>query len=390
MPHRETTGRLFLRFLRFGCLAFGGPVAQIGMLKKELVDEGGWVSQEQFRRALAVYQVLPGPEAHELCVWFGTVARGRLGGLLAGLGFMLPGLVLTLLLSWCYTAVGEWPSGVLAAFAGMQAVVIALVVRATHRIAAHAVPDRCAALLALLAMVSALLGVHFAIPLLGAGLAYVVWPAPRRMLLPCIALAWAVATLAVLVGGGLRAELLTLDEAAGPAPGSLHLLASGLRAGLLTFGGAYTAIPFLQEDAVGAAGWMTAQQFLDGVALTGALPAPLIIIGTFVGWLGGAFGGAMLMTAAIFAPAFGFTLIGHSFFERLVARPGLHRFLDGISAGVVGLIAATAVQFAPAALGSPSRVLIAGVALLVLYRLKQRWVVPVVVLGGALVGAAMC
>jgi chromate transporter len=390
MPQHESAGRLFLRFLRFGALAFGGPVAQIGLLKKELVDEAGWVSQEQFRRALAVYQVLPGPEAHELCVWFGTVARGRLGGLLAGLGFMLPGLVLTLLLSWCYTAVGAWPSGVLAAFAGMQAVVIALVVRATHRIAAHAIPDRCAAVLALLAMASALLGVHFAIPLLGAGLTYLVWTSPRPALRIGIALAWAVATSAALAGGGLRPELIALDEAAGPPPGSLPLLVSGLRAGLLTFGGAYTAIPFLQEDAVGAAGWMTAQQFLDGVALTGALPAPLIIIGTFVGWLGGAFGGAMLMTAAIFAPAFGFTLIGHGFFERLVARPGLHRFLDGVGAGVVGLIAATAIQFAPAALGSAARVSIAGVALFVLYRQKQRWVVPAVVLGGALLGAAMC
>src|SRR5688572_1916852 len=91
-PH-ESHRKLFLRFLRFGCLAWGGPVAQIAMIRKELVDEERWISDERFDRTLAVYQVLPGPEAHELCVYFGYLARGRVGGLLAGLGFMLPGFL---------------------------------------------------------------------------------------------------------------------------------------------------------------------------------------------------------------------------------------------------------------------------------------------------------
>jgi chromate transporter len=98
IPH-ESYGRLFARFLRFGFLAWGGPVAQIAMLRKELVDEEQWVNSERFNRTLALYQVLPGPEAHELCVWFGMLARGRLGGFLAGLGFMLPGFVLMFALS---------------------------------------------------------------------------------------------------------------------------------------------------------------------------------------------------------------------------------------------------------------------------------------------------
>src|SRR5215208_8072099 len=102
----EPLGALFLRFLRFGSLAWGGPVAQIAMIRKELVDEERWISRDQFNRTLAVYQVLPGPEAHELCVYFGLLARGRLGGLLAGLGFMLPGFVLMFALSWFYFAVG--------------------------------------------------------------------------------------------------------------------------------------------------------------------------------------------------------------------------------------------------------------------------------------------
>ncbi len=93
VPH-ESWLRLFLRFLRFGALAWGGPVAQIAMIRHELVEQERWIGKEQFNRVLAVYQVLPGPEAHELCVYFGYRSRGRLGGLLAGLGFMLPGFVL--------------------------------------------------------------------------------------------------------------------------------------------------------------------------------------------------------------------------------------------------------------------------------------------------------
>ena len=101
----QTPRQIFFRFLRFGLLAWGGPVAQIAMIKKELVEEEKWVSKEQFNRALAVYQVLPGPEAHELCVYFGMKAGGRLGGFLAGLAFMLPGFLLMLLFTWLYVQI---------------------------------------------------------------------------------------------------------------------------------------------------------------------------------------------------------------------------------------------------------------------------------------------
>src|SRR5215210_2258826 len=96
----ETPLRIFLRFLRFGCLAWGGPVAQNAMIKRELVEEERWLEPSRFTRLLAIYQVLPGPEAHEMCVHFGMMKGGRIGGLLAGLAFMLPGLVLILILAW--------------------------------------------------------------------------------------------------------------------------------------------------------------------------------------------------------------------------------------------------------------------------------------------------
>src|SRR5215218_1959459 len=130
-PAHESYSKLFLRFLRFGFLAWGGPVAQIAMIRRELVDEEHWISNERFNRTLAVYQVLPGPEAHELCVYFGMRSRGRVGGLLAGLGFMLPGFVLMFLLSWVYVRYGLKTTGTFAViFAMVQAAVAALIVRA--------------------------------------------------------------------------------------------------------------------------------------------------------------------------------------------------------------------------------------------------------------------
>src|SRR5215208_3732103 len=139
VPH-QSYGELFRRFLRFGLLAWGGPVAQIAMIRRELVDEEHWISNERFNRTLAVYQVLPGPEAHELCVYFGMLARGRIGGLLAGLGFMLPGFVLMFALSWFYLTFGRTAPLFQAVFLGFQAAVVALIIRAVHRIGGHALP----------------------------------------------------------------------------------------------------------------------------------------------------------------------------------------------------------------------------------------------------------
>src|SRR5262245_30796554 len=126
-PHLSLAA-VFLRFLRFGLLAWGGPVAQIAMLQHELVEEERWVSPERFRRALAVYQVLPGPEAHELCVWFGMLARGRAGALLAGLGFMLPGFLLMFAVSALYVHGALQSEALRPVLLGLQAAVLAVIV----------------------------------------------------------------------------------------------------------------------------------------------------------------------------------------------------------------------------------------------------------------------
>ena len=388
-PPALTYSQLFLRFLRFGLMAWGGPVAQIAMLRKELVEER-WISSAKFNRLLAVMQVLPGPEAHELCVHLGMRAKGRLGGVLAGLAFMLPGFLLMLALSWLYFAIDLAGSGLGAAFLGVQAAVIALIVRAVHRIGQHILIDRWLWALAIGCCLAALLGASFWITLPAGGVIYALAASGRRWLAVlaagvAVAAAVAIAVWAPTAQPGVTAAGLADQARAGP----LLLFLSGLKAGLLTFGGAYTAIPFLRNDAVGR-GWMSDGQFLDGLALSGVLPAPLIIFSTFIGYVAGGPLGAVAMTVGIFLPAFAFSLVLYDRLEAVLEVKGRHALLEGVAAGVVGLIAATTLQLAQATAGRvPSlwpAVAIFAVALAVLYLWKSKLNVVAIILAAGLAG----
>lgn len=380
--------RIFLRFLRFGLLAWGGPFAQIAMIRQELVEEEKWISPEKFNRVLSVYQALPGPEAHELCVYFGMIAGGRLGALLAGLGFMLPGFLLMLALSWFYVAYGIGSPLFQSAFMGMQPAVAALIVRAVHRIGGHALRENAGLWgIAFLAGIAQLLKLNFLVTLLAAGLIYAFAQRKQKVL----ALVLAAGLLAWFVFNGITARPIAQNL---PDPNVtstntaslLTLFWSGLRSGLLTFGGAYTVIPFLQHDAVQVGGWMTNAQFLDGLALSGLLPAPLIIFSTFVGYVGGGLLGAIIITLAIFAPAFAFTMIGHDLVERLVDNQSAHAFLDGVTAGVVGLISATALSILSETVLGLHAWIIFSMALIALFVSKSKWTIAVVVLLAGLYG----
>ena len=387
----ETLGRLFLRFLRFGCLAWGGPVAQIAMLRQELVEEERWVSSEHFNRALAMYQILPGPEAHELCVYFGMLSRGRIGAILAGLGFMLPGFVLMFALSWLYVRYGLDTHGALAVvFAAIQAAVAALVVRAVWRIGSHVLLDRWLWIIAVGAFVAQLLGVGFAVTLAAGGLIYFL----ARRFRPNVAALFAAAcciTLAIVTyRTGFELQALQLGDAAtGDARSAAslpELFLSGLKTGLLSFGGAYTAIPILQHDAVIEGAWMSHAQFLDGLGLSGLLPAPLIIFGTFVGFVGGGPLGALLLTLGIFLPAFAFTLVAHDPLERLLHHPRVHAFLEGVTAAVVGIIAGTAGSILVGTLSGAMTIAVFVLALAAFFYWNTRLLVPMVIASAALFG----
>ena len=383
-PSQLSLGALFLKFLRFGALAFGGPVAQIAMLRQALVEEERWIDPARFNRLLAVLQVLPGPEAHELCVHLGMVARGRIGGLLAGLGFMLPGLLLMLLAGWLYVTWIAGDAGLGGVLLAVQIAVLAIILRAVVRIGQHIIEDRLLAVIAVASLLATLAGVPFWIPLVAGGLAYAF--AQRPLI--------AVVVVAAAIGAAVLVRVIAAPDtgaivAAGAPVTLAALFIAGLKGGLLTFGGAYTAIPYVRADTVGR-GWIDDATFLDGIALAGVLPAPLVIFATFVGYVVGGPGGALAITAGMFLPAFAFSLILFERLEAVVENPAFHHVLTGVAAAVVGIIAATFVQLGEATATRVSQPLIAialfVIALAIVWRVKGAWVTPAIVAGAALAG----
>ncbi|KAG0346005.1 hypothetical protein BG004_002656 [Podila humilis] len=382
LPRNMTLFQIFLFFfLEFGLQAWGGSIAQIARLKDRLVTKRQWITVGRFNRIYAVYQMLPGPEAAEICMFFGCLLGGRMGGIAAGLGFILPGFLGMLLLSYLYTTAGGLENEYFnASFRALQPVVAAMVLKAVFQIGQHAFEDNMSIkkkskkkqklnlVLLILGILSALqsaLRINYFITLGVFGVFYSLWargwkwPAGGVLLLNYVGYA-----IYVVFKGVPSPTALAIGVAA--EPDLPHLLALGLVAGSLSFGGAYTAIPFVQAEAVVLGGWLAKQTFLDGIALGNIIPAPIVIFSTFVGFQGGyvhgggndgdvggnamasAFGGSILMTLGMFFPCFVFTIAGHSLLERICSNETMASFFDGITAAVVGIIAVTALDITKA------------------------------------------
>lgn len=382
-PHTLSLGALFLKFLGFGLLAFGGPMAQIAMLRETLVEREGWIDSARFNRLLAVMQALPGPEAHELAVHMGMIARGRIGGLLAGLGFMLPGLCLMLAGAWAYRRWLEKGDALSTMLLAVQIGVLAIILLAVVRIARHMIDGRSLALIALAAFGATLAGVPFWIPLIAGGLLSAI---PSRAGAALLVAAAGLASWWSLPGAipGAAAGTAVAEPASVAA-----LFLAGLKGGLLTFGGAYTAIPYVRNDTVGR-GWISDAQFLDGIALAGVLPAPLIIFATFAGYVAGGLAGALAITAGIFLPAFAFSMIFFERLEALVNHPHLTRFLAGVGAAAIGVIAVTFVDLAAATAANvtnqPAGAMLFILALGAVWRWRAVWIVPATLAVAAVAG----
>jgi chromate transporter len=373
----DPRGAIFARFLKFGALAWGGPAAQIAMIKRECVDEERWVDEETFKKTLAVYQVLPGPEAHELCVYFGRIRGGKLGGLLAGLGFMLPGFVLMLALSVLYVE-ADLADHLDELFYGLKAAVGAIVARALVRLSRSFVTDVPLALLAAAAFaLTVFASASFALVLLGAGLAYELWTNAPRWTRRAQSFAPGPAAILAITTGALTLSLTT------------EIFWEGLKAGLVTFGGAYTVIPYLHGAAVDSQHWLTDGQFVDGLAMSGVLPAPLIIFSTFVGYIAGGLGGGLAMTVGIFLPAFVLPIFCHRWLVAIAENPRIRPFLLGVAAGVIGLIAAVTVEILDTSVVDVPTALLAVAAFMALIRWHGKLSVVAVVLGCGIAGVLL-
>ena len=401
---------IYARFFRIGLNAFGGPFTQIATLQQELVVKEKWTTNARFNRVLAVYQVLPGPEATEMSVWLGTCRAGRLGGFAAGLGFLTPGTLLVLLAAFLYNRYGGISPAVTAAMAGAQAAALALLFNAARNLATRCCTDSTLWFIAIAAALSSLANVHFAliIIVLSTLASYMIDRGKNWLGFGLIG-SMAFFTFMIFIWQSLISaeDVPTLISGTGDHAGKASIGAAaitGLKAGLLSFGGAYTAVPFLRDDAILVGNWLTHRQFLDGLAIVNTLPTPLVSLAGFVGLLAGGWPAALVMLAAIYLPAFAFTLFGHSRIERLVDNEPLHAALDGAAAAVVGLVAATAVTlFKPVIINLPAepglaaavspqwpiKAAIFALALGAAIYFKPRWLNPAIILASAAAGAVL-
>ncbi len=354
-----TLGELFRASLRVGCLGFGGPAGQIALMHRVFVDEKRWIDEARYLHALSFCTLLPGPEAQQLATYVGWSLRGVVGGLIAGLMFVLPGALVVLALSWLYALHGEAPLAV-AGLTGVKAAVLALVVEALARVGKRALKGRSDVVIAASAFVGlALFGLPFPLVILAAAAIGLLRPGaapateegpvpvmPRKRRVLSTVLIWGAVWL-----GPLAASLLLL--------GDDHWLSrlGGVFASLAatSFGGAYALLAWLQQQVVETHGWLTAGQMVDGLGLAETTPGPLVLVNQFVGFMTGwgqggtagwALAGAGMALWQTFAPSFLYILAGAPYAEALRRSRRARGVLAGVMAAVLGVIASLALWFA--------------------------------------------
>ncbi|QIE47410.1 chromate efflux transporter [Pseudohalocynthiibacter aestuariivivens] len=355
--HTETVTRAdFLRsFGRIGLLSFGGPAAQISLMHEELVDRRGWLSEPQFLGALSFCMLLPGPEAMQLATYAGWRLRGTLGGLIAGLLFVLPGAAVILLLALAYASYGQL-SLVQAAFLGIKAAVVIIVLRALWALSRKALQTTAHWMLAGLSFaLMFFLAVPFpALIALAALWGYVTAQgAPEDNQAPSPTVPARKTLETVAIWAAIWAAPVGLAYAIDPYfLGAIALFFSKLA--IVTFGGAYAVLTYMTQAVVETHGWLSTAQMIDALGLAETTPGPLILVTEFVGLLAGyAEGGVSLAVLAgaltlwvTFTPCFLWIFVGAPYVEWLLAQPRLNGALAAISAAVVGVILNLSVWFA--------------------------------------------
>ncbi|MFN3972501.1 MAG: chromate efflux transporter [Gemmobacter sp.] len=340
-------------FARIGVTSFGGPAAQIALMHRELVERRGWLGEAEYLRALSFCMMLPGPEAMQLATYAGWRLHGTVGGLIAGLLFVLPGAAVVLALAMVYAAFGEVPL-VAALFLGVQAAVLAIVLHALLRVARRALASRGHWIIAGLAFAGLFL-FNLPFPVIIAAAALWGWITARGPAFPPGAPApglWKGATRqAALWGAVWLVPLAALGLIEGGLLWQIGLFFSQLA--VFTFGGAYAVLAWMTQAVVQDKGWLTLPQMIDALGLAETTPGPLILVTEFVGYMAGHRAGGLWMGVAgavvalwmTFAPCFLWIFAGAPFIERLARAPRLSGALAAITAAVVGVIANLSIWF---------------------------------------------
>lgn len=368
MPVKE----LALLFLRLGFTAFGGPAAHIGIMHDEVVLRRKWLGEDEFLDLLGATNLIPGPNSTEMVLHIGYRRAGWRGLVIAGLCFVTPAMLIVLALAWLYGRYGRAPQAAWLLY-GVKPVVIALIAQALWKLGRQAVKDAWLLALGIVVLALYFAGLNEVLLLLGGGILYGLLRNGVEALRTRSA-----ALLAPLAGwsglGALAAQPVSLA--------SMFLIF--LKIGAVLYGSGYVLLAFLQRDFVARLGWLTEQQLIDAVAIGQFTPGPLFTTSTFIGYLLGGVPGALLATLGIFLPSFLFVLSTNRLIPRLREAKLTAAFLDGVNASALALMAAVTWQLGRAAILDLYTAVLAGLAMLLLfrYRINSAWLV----LGGAAAG----
>jgi chromate transporter len=367
-------GEVLRYFLRLGLLGFGGPVALVGQMERELVNERGWLTKEQMREAVALCQSLPGPLAIQVGIYISYLRAGFWGAWAGGWAFILPNFVIVAALGALYVYLGDLKP-VTAIFYGVSPAVIALILHSCWRLAKLGMEDWLQwAIAAVCFVVTIALQAEVALLFIGAGVAGILYYGTP------------IGFLRRSTGLSIAAPLGATAPVAQAASGStlVKLLLFFLKAGSLTFGSGLVIVPFLEQGLVREYGWPDQRQFLIAVAIGMISPGPVVITATFVGYLVAGFLGSLVSTIGIFLPSFILVLLAAPILARHRGNPNVQGFVKGAYGAAIGTILGACALLGRIAIGDWLTALVGLASFGVLFRWKVSN--PLLMAATALVG----
>ena len=362
-------------FLRLGTIGFGGPVALLGYMQRDLVEERRWLSEADYKEGLALAQLTPGPLAFKVAIYLGFTHHRVLGATLAGIAFVIPSFLMVLALGWAYTRYGGigWMQAV---FYGVGAAVIGIIAIGAYKLTTKSIgKDKLLwAIFALLAVTTVVTESEAAWLFIACGIVVWLWRAPPK---------W-------LGGAGAPAILMQLPAGASIA-GSLdwplltRVFLFFAEASAFVFGSGLAIVPFLYGGVVTENHWLNERQFVDAVAVAMITPGPVVITTGFIGYLVAGSSGAIVAALGTFLPPFLLVVIPAPYFKKYGRLPGLKAFVDGVTAAAIGAITGSVVVIAKHSIVDVTTALIALAAVGLLWKVKKL-PEPVIVAAAALVG----
>jgi chromate transporter len=375
-PARYTLWQMVLYMLRLGALGFGGPVALVGYMQRDLVEDRQWITQQDYKDGLALAQIAPGPLAAQLGIYLGYVHYGIPGATLAGIAFVLPSFLMVLTLGWAYVAFGglAWMQAV---FYGVGAAVIGIIAMSAKKLTQKSVGrDK----------------LLWAIYLALAAVTVVIESEAAWLFIACGVLVWLLrAPPKWLNRTGIHAAAITHVPLAGSVPlfpDASLLTQIGIffaKAGAFVFGSGLAIVPFLYGGVVTDHQWLNDRQFVDAVAVAMITPGPVVITVGFIGYLIAGLQGATVAALATFIPCYLFTIIPAPYFKKYGKAPGMVAFVDGITAAAIGAITGSVIVLAKRSIVDIPTAMIAVLTALLLWRFK-RLQEPVIIAAAAALG----